>query len=240
MLSHKYFSEMGLRPGVPGKEAVNVLFDVVAPINMPEFLAENQNASGFMVAEPIGSRAIHAGIAEKQFLSSEIWDNHPCCALVIHQDIIQKYPDTVHEFTEMMVESGRFIQESPKISSDIAVAFLDPQKKLGLNPSLLMNVLTQPGGIRTDNLYPVLEDLEIMQRYMVEKMGLGTLVNLEKFVDTRFADIACKSIAPVEGDKKEVVAIQSVASSSKAANSMVSPAKPGIAKEADLKTMAVT
>jgi chemotaxis signal transduction protein/CheY-like chemotaxis protein len=238
MLSHKYFSEMGLRPGVPGKEAVNVLFDVVAPINMPEFLAENQNASGFMVAEPIGSRAINAGIAEKQFLSSEIWDNHPCCALVFREDIIQKYPDTVHEFAEMMVESGKFIQESPRLSSDIAVSFLDPQKKLGLNPSLLLNVLTQAGGIRTDNLYPVLEDLEIMQRYMVEKMGLGTLVNLEKFVDTRFADIACKSAAPVDHDTQEVITIQSAASNSKAEDLTVSSAKPGIAKETELKTMA--
>jgi chemotaxis signal transduction protein/CheY-like chemotaxis protein/ABC-type nitrate/sulfonate/bicarbonate transport system substrate-binding protein len=237
MLSHKYFSEMGLRPGVPGKEAVNVLFDVVAPINMPEFLAENQNVGGFMVAEPIGSRAINAGIAEKQFLSSEIWDNHPCCALVFRQDIIQKYPDAVQEFTGMIVESGKFIQAFPGPSSDIAVQFLDPQKKLGFNPSLLMNVLTQPGGIRTDNLYPVLEDLDIMQRYMVEKMGIGALVNLEKFVDTRFADIACKSIASTNPDNKEVPTIQTDASPSKAEKTTVKSLQLKTTQEASLKTM---
>ncbi|HBN27188.1 MAG TPA: hypothetical protein DD405_06945 [Desulfobacteraceae bacterium] len=31
------------------------------------------------MAEPIGSKAISAGIAEKHILSSEIWNNHPCC-----------------------------------------------------------------------------------------------------------------------------------------------------------------
>jgi chemotaxis signal transduction protein/DNA-binding NarL/FixJ family response regulator/ABC-type nitrate/sulfonate/bicarbonate transport system substrate-binding protein len=208
MLSHKYFSEMGLRPGVPGKEAVNVLFDVVAPINMPEFLADNTNACGFMVAEPIGSRAINAGIAEKQFLSSEVWNNHPCCALVFRQDVLQKYSDSVHEFTEMLVESGRFIQQNPEASSEIAVDFLDPQKKLGLNPALIKNVLTQPGGIRTDQLFPVLQDLEVMQRYMSEKMGVGAMINLEKFVDTQFAEAACKPPALVEKPETETITIR--------------------------------
>ena len=88
MLSHMYFSQMGLKPGMPGKEAVNVLFDIVPPIKMHEFLGDNVESCGFMVAEPIGSRAIAAGIADRQFLSSEIWDNHPCCVAVFRDEFI--------------------------------------------------------------------------------------------------------------------------------------------------------
>lgn len=192
MLAHKYFTEMGLRPGISGKEAVNVLFDVVAPIHMPEFMAESANICGFMVAEPIGSRAVAAGIAERQTLSSDIWDNHPCCVLVFRKDFMDKHTDTVHEFTEQIIDAGHFIAENPSPAAEIAVAFLDPQKKLGLTPGLIQKVLTEPKGIRTDNLYPTLEDLDVMQRYMTSRMNIGAMIDLEKFVDLRFADEAFK------------------------------------------------
>lgn len=192
MLSHMYFTQMGLRPGVAGKEAVNVLFDVVPPVAMPEFMKENPECCGFMVAEPIGSRAIAAGIAEKQFLSSEIWPEHPCCVVVFRDEIIEKYPDAVQEFTNMLVEAGIFIRDNIDQAADIAVSFLDPQKKIGLEPGLLKNVLSDPEGITTDNLYPVIEDLETIQDYMTSKMEIGRRIDVADFVDTRFADIACK------------------------------------------------
>jgi len=193
MLAHMYFSQMGLKPGLAGKEAVNVLFDVVPPIQMPAFLAENPNACGFMVAEPIGSRAIAAGIAERQFLSSEIWQNHPCCVVVFRQEIIGKYPDAVHEFTNLLVKAGQFIVKQPDQAAEIAVSFLDPDQKLGLEIPLLKSVLTDPLGIKTDDLFPVIEDLETIQGYMTSKMEIGRLIDLEKFVDTRFAKVACSA-----------------------------------------------
>ncbi|MCG6537945.1 MAG: ABC transporter substrate-binding protein, partial [Syntrophales bacterium LBB04] len=192
MLAHKYFTEMGLRPGIAGKEAVNVLFDVVAPINMGEFMPESPNISGFMVAEPIGSRAVAAGIAERLTVSSEIWENHPCCVLVFRKDFVDQYTDLVYEFTEQMMDAGHFIHDHPGASAEIAVSFLDPQKKLGLTPLLIQQVLTEPKGIKTDDLYPTLEDLEIMQRYMTSRMNIGSMIDLEKFVDLRFADAAYK------------------------------------------------
>lgn len=191
MLAHMYFTQMGLRPGVAGKEAVNVLFDVVPPVAMPEFLKENAEASGFLVAEPIGSRAIAAGIAEKQFLSSEIWQDHPCCVVVFREEIIRQYPEAVQEFTNQVVASGRFIGQHIDQAAEIAVAFLDPQKKLGLEAGLLRQVLSDPQGITYDDLYPVVEDLETIQEYMVNKMEIGRTITVADFVDSRFADQAC-------------------------------------------------
>lgn len=192
MLAFKYFSEMGLKPGVVGAGAVNMVFEVAAPVNMPAFLAETPNACGFMVAEPIGSRAIAAGIAEKQLISSEIWDQHPCCVVVFREDFINRNTDAVHEFTNMLVDSGKFIVNYPQQSADIATAFLDPEKKIGLDPSLLLRVLTEPNGITTRNLYPVMEDLDVIQRFMKDQMNIGAIIDLEKFVDLRFANEACK------------------------------------------------
>lgn len=191
MLAHMYFTQMGLRPGVAGKEAVNVLFDVVPPIQMPNFLGDNPEACGFMVAEPIGSRAIAGNIAEQQVLSSELWENHPCCVAVFREEFIRDHEMAVQEFVNMLVEAGQFIPNNVEKAAEIAVNFLDPQKQLGLQAGLLQKVLSDPKGIRTDDLYPVKEDLNTIQEYMADKMGVGRKVDLDRFVDMRFADVAC-------------------------------------------------
>jgi chemotaxis signal transduction protein/ABC-type nitrate/sulfonate/bicarbonate transport system substrate-binding protein/CheY-like chemotaxis protein len=192
MLAHIYFNRLGLKPGLAGMAAVNVLFDVVPPVKMPEFLSENQDACGFMVAEPIGSRAIASGIAERHFLSSEIWENHPCCLVVFREEFISQYPAAVQEFCNLLVDAGRFIGEHPDEAAEIAVNFLDPDRKLGLKAPILKQVLTDPKGIKTDNLFPVIKDLDTIQRYMVDQMGIGSIIDLEAFVDLRFAEEACK------------------------------------------------
>ncbi|SEM01448.1 Chemotaxis signal transduction protein [Syntrophus gentianae] len=191
MLAHKYFSEMGLKPGMAGGGAVNLLLDVVAPVNMPEFLADNPSSCGFMVAEPIGSRAIASGIAERQFLSGEMWANHPCCVVVFRQEFLDQHPEAVHEFTRILVQAGQFIHQEPEKASEIAVSFLDPEGKLGLKAPLIRQVLSEPMGIKTDDLYPSIEDLDIIQRYMNENMNIGSLIDLNSFVDLRFAQAAC-------------------------------------------------
>ncbi len=193
MLAHMYFTQMNLKPGVAGKEAVNMLFDVVPPVAMPEFLRDNPDACGFMVAEPIGSRAIATGIAERQFLSSEIWENHPCCVVVFRDEIIQKYSQAIQEFTNLLVKVGRSIKDDIDETARVAVKFLDPQGNIGLQPALLKTVLADPNGIVYDDLYPVKKDLETIQDYMVNKMEIGRPINLNAFVDTRFADEACNA-----------------------------------------------
>ncbi len=191
MLGHIFFKGIGLRPGFTGKSDIDVSFEVVPPIKMPEFLSENSNACGYLVAEPLGTKAIATDIAELQFLSSELWDQHPCCVVVLQDAFIENYPDAVHELTQMLVYSGKFIEQKPGMAAEIGVQFLDPDKKLGLKVPLLKNVLTEPAGIKTGDLFPIIEDLDHIQRYMYNEMRIGNIINLEKFVDLRFARVAC-------------------------------------------------
>lgn len=191
MLGHIYFKNQGLTPGVTGQQGVDVPFEVVAPIKMGEFLAGNPEAGGFLVAEPLGTKAIAQGNAELQFLSSEIWENHPCCVLAVQEDFVNNYPQAVNEFVKYLVQAGKIIEQKPGYAAEIAVDFLDPKKELGLKVPILKNVLTEPKGIKTNNLYPVKEDLNFIQHYMHDKMGIGAIINLNEFVDSRFADEAC-------------------------------------------------
>ncbi len=192
MLCHMFFSKIGLKPGVAGDVGIDVNFEVIDPILMPEFLRANPSSAGFMVAEPLGTKAIASGIAELQFLSGELWERHPCCCVAMREEVIRKYPDAVYEFTEMLVQAGKFIEKKPESAAEIAVSFLDPDRRLGLKVPLLKNVLTELEGIKSNDLYPALEDLERIQRYMYEEMGIGSLIDIERFVDIRFADAACK------------------------------------------------
>ncbi len=192
MLAHMFFSRIGVKPGMEREKAIDLNFEIVAPIKMPEFLRSNPDVCGFMVAEPLGTKAIASGIASLQFLSGQMWENHPCCVLAMRDDFSKPYVDAVYEFTEMMVKAGDFIEKHAEAAAEIAVDFLDPQKILGLKVPVIKNVLKEEQGIKTGDLYPSLEALDTMQRYMVEEMGIGTLTDLEKFVDLRFAKAACK------------------------------------------------
>ncbi|ADH85363.1 chemotaxis protein CheW [Desulfurivibrio alkaliphilus] len=195
LLAHHYFKQLGLKAGVANEPGIDVLLEVVPPVTMPEVLRDNDEAAGFLVAEPIGSRAIAAGIAEKQFLSSELWDHHPCCVVVFRDEIIEQHPEAVREFTQMMVRAGRAIPADLDQAAQVAVRFLDPLGTLGLKPELLAKVLADPGGIVYDDLYPRPEELAIIQDYMRREMGIGRPVDLENFVDHRFADEACPEAA---------------------------------------------
>jgi chemotaxis signal transduction protein len=191
MLAHLFFSGIGLKYGVQGQGSVDVNFEIVPPIKMPELLPEHEDAAGYLVAEPLGTKAIAAENAELQFLSSELWEDHPCCVVTMQQSFIENYPDAVYEFTEMLVHAGKLIDSKPDLAAEIAVKFLDPKGKLGLKVPILYNVLTEPKGIKTNNLYPVVEDLDRIQRYMKKNLGIGTIIDVNKFADLRFAQKAC-------------------------------------------------
>lgn len=195
ILAHMFFTGIGIQPGVTGKENTDIALEVVPPVKMPEFLGSTAEAAGYLVAEPLGTKAIASGIAELQFLSSEMWENHPCCVVAMQEEFINTYTDAVYEFTELLVYAGKYIDQKPGLAAEIAVNFLDPDKSLGLKVPLLKNVLTEPLGIKTNDLYPTIEDLDRIQRYMHYKMGVGNLIDLNKFVDLRFANRAIKDRA---------------------------------------------
>jgi ABC-type nitrate/sulfonate/bicarbonate transport system substrate-binding protein len=191
MLAHQFLRELGLKPGVPGKKAINVRFEVVPPINMPGIMKENEDVAGFMVAEPIATKAIASDIGDLEFISSTRWEQHPCCVVAMQQDFIEQFPEAAQEFVSLIVESGQYIEADKARAAEIGVKFLDPQGKMGLAPKILQSVFSQPLAIRMDDLYPVKEDLDKIQRYMHDIMGIGRIIDLDRFVDTRFADQAC-------------------------------------------------
>jgi ABC-type nitrate/sulfonate/bicarbonate transport system substrate-binding protein/ActR/RegA family two-component response regulator len=193
MLAHMFFKEIGLHPGLSGTDKkVDLFFEVAPPIKMTQFMSENTDTCGFMVAEPIGSKAIAADKANLLFHSNDIWEYHPCCVVAMREELIESHPDAVHDFVRLLVESGDYISAHPDHAAEIAVSFLDPKKLLGLKQPILSRVLSGRNAVKTNDLFPELEPLDHIQRYMHSNMGIGTIIDLEKFVDTSFAESVFK------------------------------------------------
>jgi len=155
-------------------------------------MKENEDVGGFMVAEPIAAKAVKGGIGSLEFYSAARWDNHPCCIVAMQDDFIQKHPEAAQEFVSLLVETGEYIENDKKLAADIGVKFLDPEGKLGLSTDILETVFSQPQAIQWDGLYPVAEDLDKIQRYMHDVMEIGKIIDLDRFIENRFADQAYK------------------------------------------------
>jgi ABC-type nitrate/sulfonate/bicarbonate transport system substrate-binding protein/CheY-like chemotaxis protein len=193
MLAHMFFKEIGLYPGLSGTDQkVDLFFEVAPPIKMTQFMADNIETCGFMVAEPIGSKAIATDKANLLFHSNDMWEYHPCCVVAMREELIESNPDAVHDFVRLLVESGDYITANPEHAAEIAVSFLDPNKVLGLKQPILSGVLSGKNAVKTNDLFPEREPLDRIQRYMNSNMGIGTLIDLEKFVDTSFAEAVFK------------------------------------------------
>jgi NitT/TauT family transport system substrate-binding protein len=182
MLIHRLLTEAGLTPGK------DVMFETLAPSQMPEALeyGAEDNLGGFIVAEPFGSISIKAGHGEVFSLSKDLWPKHPCCVFVVKDDFINKHPDAIQEVVNSLVKSGKSAETNPDDAALIGAAFLKQDKEL------IKSILTEPKDrIITDELMPIHEDFEKIQNYMMDKMGvLKAKIDIEKFIDTRFAKAA--------------------------------------------------
>ncbi len=185
MLFYKLLSEKGLKPGRSTEKGIDVTLEVVAPFQMPEAIEydEEGEIGGFIVAEPIGSLVIAKGHGEEFYLSKDLWPNHPCCVFVVRNEIIEKYPEAIQEICDSFVKSGLAIDAQPGPASVIGGDFLSQDK------DVIKKVLTDPPDrILTGELFPIIEDLDTIQKYMMDEMKIMTsLIDLDKFVDTSFA-----------------------------------------------------
>lgn len=181
LLFHRLLQERGLSVGL-GKD---VIFEVVAPSQIPQIMKWDQKGiiGGFIVAEPYGSQVVSEGYGDEFALSKDIWPDHPCCVVVVREEVAKKNPDAVQEMTNSFVKSGLFIHENPTAAAKIGAKFLSQTE------DVVNRVLTEPKDrVTTHELYPRLEDLDTMQTYLTTKINaMSGTIDLEKFVDLQFA-----------------------------------------------------
>jgi NitT/TauT family transport system substrate-binding protein len=99
--------ENGLTPvtkaaAAPGPKDVNLV--VMAPSDMPPALASKQIA-GYIVAEPFNAAAEALGIGKVLRFTGDIWKNHACCVVFMHERDLEQRPAWSQKVVNALVKA---------------------------------------------------------------------------------------------------------------------------------------
>jgi len=105
IIVQQYLREHGLRPVIRraasrGDRTVELV--VMSPSDMVPALA-NGSIAGFTVADPFNAAAQVRGIGRIHRYLGDLWRDHACCALVVHQDLLDRRPETAQALTDGVV-----------------------------------------------------------------------------------------------------------------------------------------
>ncbi len=148
-----YLAENGIDPDT------DVQLRVMAPPDMVANLRA-ENIDGFIVAEPFNQRAVFDGVGFIHLLTSELWDNHPCCAFAATRKFVETNPNTFAALFRAIVTSTLHCSKMEN-RRDVAAAIAGPnylnqpltvleQVLLGRFADGLGNVRNEPNRINFD------------------------------------------------------------------------------------------
>lgn len=82
------------------KQTVELI--VMSPSDMVPALA-NSSISGYVVADPFNAVAQIRKIGRIHTFLGDVWRDHACCALLVHEDLIDRRPDVVQGISDSVV-----------------------------------------------------------------------------------------------------------------------------------------
>jgi len=132
LLRH-YLAEHGLDPDK------DVQLRVMAPPDMVANL-KSDNIDGFIVAEPFNQRAVYENIGFIHALTSEIWDNHPCCAFASTGEFARQNPNTFAALVRAIMRATQFAHK-PENRKGVA-QMIAPANYLNQPVTVVEQVLT--------------------------------------------------------------------------------------------------
>jgi len=186
MMLHKLMAQEGMTMGIGN----DVMTEVVAPGQIPmmiEYDVEGQIA-GYIVAEPFGTVVVNAGHGDVLRLSKEIQPDHPCCAVVVRDEVIQQEPETVQALINSFVKSGNSVKNAKDVAVKLAAPFLNQPE------DIIRSILTDANErVSTDRLLPDLAELDAAQEYLINTVSVPAIsgkIDMDKFVDLSFAKAA--------------------------------------------------
>lgn len=105
--------ENGLKPvskrtGTPAANEVNLV--VMAPADMVPALASKQ-ISGYIVAEPFNAASEALGVGKILRFTGDVWKDHACCLVFMHERDIQQRPEWVQRAVNAMVKAQLWTRE---------------------------------------------------------------------------------------------------------------------------------
>lgn len=102
LLRENGLSPVSKRTGKPDANEVNLV--VMAPADMVPALASKQ-ISGYIVAEPFNAASEVLGVGKMLRFTGDVWKDHACCLVFMHERDIQQRPEWVQRAVNAMVKA---------------------------------------------------------------------------------------------------------------------------------------
>lgn len=182
MLFHRLMASVGLTLGQPGNPKADVFLEIMPYYMMLEALQSDTlgDIGGFVAEEPVGTLAVKAGSGERLCSTSRLWPGHPGSVLVLSNDRINDYPDSVKSFVYEYMRSIAMVQENLIDPESAAMEFFGQER------DVVQQVFEQEmPWVSKAELIPDIEELGMIQAYMVDNLRfMRRTINLDRFVDT--------------------------------------------------------
>ncbi|MGV8893909.1 MAG: CmpA/NrtA family ABC transporter substrate-binding protein [Burkholderiaceae bacterium] len=117
----------------------DVQLRIMSPPDMVANLRSG-NIDGFIVAEPFNQRAVFENVGFIHALTSEIWDNHPCCAFATSEEFVKHNPNTFAALVRSIMRATVFVNK-PENRKDVA-EMISPANYLNQPTIVVEQVLT--------------------------------------------------------------------------------------------------
>jgi NitT/TauT family transport system substrate-binding protein len=131
----RMFRAHGLRPVIrqaASRSANTVELIVMSPSDMIPALASGSIAA-YTVADPFNAAAEVSGIGRIHGFLGDVWRDHACCALLVHEDLIEKSPTAVQSLTDSVVAAQLRIDSDRKSAAALRHRDWEPQR-IGFQP----------------------------------------------------------------------------------------------------------
>ncbi|MBD0021375.1 ABC transporter substrate-binding protein [Gordonia pseudamarae] len=179
----------GLRPVIrraASASAGTVELIVMSPSDMVPALA-NGSIAGYVVADPFNAMAEIRGIGRIHTFLGDVWRDHACCALLVHEDLIEGTPEVVHGIADSVVAAQlRTDRDRRAAAAALAAGRYLPQPK----PAITKALSYDPGGysLRHPDWQPQRLGLRAFPfpsftQRLVEEMGQTVVDGDRRFLD---------------------------------------------------------
>lgn len=109
MLKQDGLTPVSRKTGAIAANEVNLT--VMAPSDMPPALASRQ-IEGYIVAEPFNAAAETLKIGKILRFTGDVWRNHACCVVFMHQNDLDKRPEWSQKVVNAIVKAQRWTQDN--------------------------------------------------------------------------------------------------------------------------------
>jgi len=141
-------------------ESENISYDDVTKMEMfvsqMKIALESGSIDGYVAWEPFCALSINNGTGKYLVNSSQIWPDHPCCIVSVHNEFLKQKPEIVKKVLKAHVRAVNFINDPKNYEEVINIAV----EKLGLSENVIKMALRNVGYIYTPNLNTMTEFIQ--------------------------------------------------------------------------------